>query len=298
MHSTHLLAAACIAAACFTVAPVVAADYTTNAPTVGQAPSLPSGIKAKAMSEKNSIENAFESVTESAFDNKGFPDVIDNLADQDRTRVQHESNAEPAKSSDPLAQKMGELKSEWQQKYHESFNIKNAKVYDNYLTFTTGEIDNPQALVGNWPVEAAGQAQKKGGEATAADVQDATHHNFGGDVNLNKGRDVAIAVLPGNGQLPSLTASMIHEAGGWKFDVPNTVTRQNIHDALLANLSYLSDHKDNWPSDVKDAYREATTCVVAALYDVNVEHLNPTGQAMNNGMSHQSQNPNRTANER
>ncbi|HVX85266.1 MAG TPA: hypothetical protein VH253_10815 [Phycisphaerae bacterium] len=302
MRYSCLLAAACVAATCFTLAPAMADDYTTNAPAAAQngavEPTLPNGVKPKAMSEKNSIQNAFESATESAFNSKGFPDVIDNLVDQDRTRLQHEAAGEPSKPGDPLTQKIGEVKSEWQQKYHQQFDIKNEKVYDNYLTFTTGEIDNPQALIGNWPVAITPNHRGSGGQATAADVNDATHHAFGGDVNLGKGRDVAVAVLPGHGQLPALTTSLIHEAGGWKFDIPNNVTRQQLHDTLLANLSYLSDHKDNWPSDVKAAYRNATCCVVAALYDVNIEHLNNKGQAKNSAPNSGNHNNNRTANER
>jgi hypothetical protein len=290
---SYLMAAACLCtSAGLAVSPVLGAD--THAPagqpgwvtpshdTTGNAPQFPAGITPKQMDEKNSIQNAFESVTESAFSKNGFDDVLDNLADQDRTRLQHEKQGASHESTDALAQKMGQLKEAWKTRYNKDFDIKNENAYDGFLSFQTGEIADPSQLVGKWPAQAANIANQTstGGEASAQDVNDAKSHNFGGDVNLEKGRDVALVRVPGSNGAPELTASMIHEAGGWKFDIPNTITRQQLHQTLLNNLSHLYDHQNQWPSDTKQACQEATQYVVASLYNIDLSQAGR--QALNN----------------
>ncbi|MGN6371233.1 MAG: hypothetical protein ACTHN5_23505 [Phycisphaerae bacterium] len=293
---SHVLAAACLCtSAALTVSPALADNKEAPAGQPGwsmpqQNPTgimnsqaqFPAGINPKQMDEKNSIENAFESVTESAFSKNGFGDVIDNLTDQDRTRLQKDKQS--SESSDALSQKMDQLKDAWKNKYNKSFNIKNDKAYDGFLHIQTGEIADPNQLVGKWPVQAANiandNASNTGGEASAQDVKDAKNHYFGGDVNLDKGRDVALVEAPGVSGAPSLTSSMIHEAGGWKFDIPNNISRQQLHQTLLNNLSYLYDHQNQWPSDAQQAYREATQYVVASLYNIDLSHA--SRQALNN----------------
>ena len=105
------------------------------------------------------------------------------------------------------------------------------------------------------------------GKMTQADADEAHKKMFGGNVNLEKGRNIAVAQFQTNQYFSGLNASLIHEAGGWKFDVPNTLTAQRLYDNLVNNLGTLDRSRDQWPADVNEAYRRFTQAVVAAMYD-------------------------------
>jgi len=97
-------------------------------------------------------------------------------------------------------------------------------------------------------------------------------------VNLEKGRKVAIAHIPASHGFPGLTASLIDEkVGGWKFDIPNTMTAEKLYNNLVANLDHINMNKDKWPSDINDAYRHMSHAVTAALYDVKVSDVGTAG---------------------
>jgi hypothetical protein len=278
---SHLLTAACLCtSAALFVSPVVADQLGSGAQPAGYAsneagPNLifPAGIQEKPMNEKNGISKSFAAVTEAAFSNDGFADVIATLVDQDRTRLVNAKENGVNESNDALSQKMQELKQAWKAKYNQDFDIKTDVVYDNFITFRTGEIVDPNQLVGKWPVTTYSGQKNTGGEASSEDINKTESKMFGGDVKLEKGRLVVLAEIPGANGAPALTVSMIHELGGWKFDIPNNITRQELHDALLRNLTYLYDHQDLWPSDVTEGYRQATRGVVAALYDADLNQL-------------------------
>ena len=73
---------------------------------------------------------------------------------------------------------------------------------------------------------------------------------------LDKGRNVALIRLPGTGDLPAITASMIHELPMfYRVDVPNSRTGEQIYIDVLNHLTYLGDHLDQWPANETDAYR-------------------------------------------
>jgi len=72
----------------------------------------------------------------------------------------------------------------------------------------------------------------------------------------------------GSTRLNGANASLVHEAGGWKFDVPNTLTGQKLYNNLVSNLSYLNQRKNEWPADVNEGYRDVARAVTASLYDI------------------------------
>jgi hypothetical protein len=233
---------------------------------------FPTGIAQKPMDEIKPIEKTFASITEAAFSKNGFGDVIDRLAHQDRTRLNHEKESSLDESNDALAQKVDQLKRAWKNRYGKDFAIESEKAYDDFLNIQTGEVDDPGQLAGKWPAPAE-MSEKPGGQASAQGIKETTSPLFGGDVKLEKGRDVALVEVPGANGVPTLTASMVHETDGWKFDIPNFVTRQQLHDLLLNNLSYLYDHQDQWPADANEAYRQATRYIVASAYAIDLSHL-------------------------
>jgi len=286
LNRISLLTAVCLtASAGLFVSQGLGADDMAN---VGNNPAamtnvevkLPAGITPKNLNEDKSIDKAFKAVTEDALSKNGFDNLVSKLVDQDRDRIK-KSVASGKSLTDMdgnnnkrLTDLVADLNGSFKSKYNHAFDIDISKVYTkDFTNFMTGEVSDPQLLVGKWPVEAMPKSNISGeaGKVTQSDVNQAQNHSFGGDVNLEKGRDVAIAhILPSHG-MSGLTASLIHEnVVGWKFDVPNNLTAEKLYGNLINNLSYLDQHKDQWPSDVNDAYRQFSHATVAALYDINI----------------------------
>jgi hypothetical protein len=239
-------------------------------------PSLPAGITAKNLNEDKSIDKSFKAVAEDALSKNHFDNLVDNLVDQDRDRIKKSvGNASLTNVDGNNNQRLNDLavrlNDSFKSKYNHDFDMDYKKVFtQDFLHIMTGEVADPALLTGKWPVD-AGIGLNNAGKLTAQDAAQARDKVFGGDVNLEKGRNVAIAHIPASHGLPAISASLIHEnMGGWKFDVPNTLTAQKLHDNLVANLSYLDQHKAELPSDINEAYRHVTHAVVAALYDMDL----------------------------
>jgi len=172
-----------------------------------------------------------------------------------------------------------------------------AKVYTPaFIHIMTGEVTDPALMVGKWPLDPIPMAGTVGsaGKVTPADASQANNKAFGGDVNLEKGRKVAIAHLMPSHGMRGFTASLVHEnLTGWKFDVPNTMTAEKLHNNLVSNLGYLSQHKDQWPADVNDAYRQFSHAVVASLYDINIGDAGTAGGNLDAGSPRPTEATNR-----
>jgi hypothetical protein len=92
----------------------------------------------------------------------------------------------------------------------------------------------------------------------------------GGDRNLDQGRNVAYVTVAASHILPELKVPLIHELPDmWKIDVPDSVTGQKLYDNLLKHLTMADEQKDQWPSDVNDAYRMVSHHVLMAILDVD-----------------------------
>ncbi|HVX85267.1 MAG TPA: hypothetical protein VH253_10820 [Phycisphaerae bacterium] len=303
-----LLSSACLCASlALAIAPAAAADSPPN-PTgnlkfeePGYVVKLPAGIDAKPIKELKDVKNAFQSVAESALGRDPLNDIIDRCVDQDRDRLDQNKNNDNAKNgNDALSAVIKQIDNAWHDKYHQDLKIDETKVYtDTYFHAGIGEVSNPDQLVGNWPVPASDAVANVGGDMTSADAQKA-HKTFGGDVNLNKGRNVAVVHLAGYKNCPAVTASLIHELpDSWRFDVPNTLTREKLYQNLLANLTSFYGMQAQWPSDPTDATRALTNTVVASLYDINMQNaINNNPEARNatdrmNDMNHGNANANR-----
>jgi hypothetical protein len=248
----------------------------TGAVMTDKPAALPAGIAAKNLNEDKSIDKSFKKVAEDALSKNGFDNFVNNLVDQDRDRIKKSvGNASLTnvdgnnnKRINDLAVSLNET---FKSKYNHDFDMDYSKVFtQDFLSIMTGEVSDPSLLAGKWPVDAS-MLSSSAGKLTPQDAQLAKDRAFGGDVNLDKGRNVAIAHIKASHGLPGITASLIHEnLGGWKFDVPNTLTAQKLHDNLMNNLRHVDQHKAELPGDINDAYRHVTHAVVAALYDIDI----------------------------
>jgi len=234
-------------------------------------PLLGEGIAVKNLNADKAIEKAFKGVTEAAMNKTGFDNLVSYMVDQDRDRINKSlssgtlNNINGSKNQ-RLTDLIASIEGGWKAKYNAKFDLDIGKVFTNdYIHIQTGEVTDPQLLVGKWPIQTS-LGTGNAGKMTQADA-DQARKMFGGDVNLEKGRNIAVAQFQTNQFFSGLNASMIHEAGGWKFDVPNTLTAQKLYDNLVNNLSAIDRARDQWPSDANEAYRRFTQAVVAAMYD-------------------------------
>jgi len=164
----------------------------------------------------------------------------------------------------------------WKDKYKHDFNIKKRDELGTGVMAVMGEVVDPARAVMSWPVDPrTGQPMQKSKEAIAASSHEAGK-NFGGRVNLEKGRNVALVRFPESHGLPAITASMIHEMPAqWRFDIPNDRTGDQIYNDLLNQLNFIATHSNEWPSDEKDAYAMTTHRVLLALYGVDAQMKAP-----------------------
>jgi hypothetical protein len=246
----------------------------TNSGTkiVADRPLLPVGINAKDLNADKAIDKAFKGVTEASMNKTGFDNLVSYLVDQDRDRINKSlssgtlNNINGSKNQ-RLTDVIANIEGGWKSKYNQNFNLDIAKVYTReYIQIHTGEVADPALLVGKWPVM-PNMMTGNAGKLTQAEADEARNRMFGGNVNLEKGRNVAVAQFSTSQHFSGLNATLIHEAGGWKFDVPNTMTAQKLYDNVVDRLTTLDRSRDQWPSDVNEAYRRFTQAVVSALYD-------------------------------
>jgi hypothetical protein len=82
------------------------------------------------------------------------------------------------------------------------------------------------------------------------------------------GRNTATVQIQASHGLPALTVPMVHEAPDrWKVDVPDTLTADKLKANVLAHLTAADEMRDQWPSDVNEAYAMVTHHVLMALMD-------------------------------
>jgi len=289
LNRYHLLTAVCVSAAGLFTASLAAQNtvvtqerssvtYHPGATADNAAVALPAGITAKNLNDDKAIDKAFKKLAEDAITHNGFDNIVSMVSDQDYARFKDNVgksswNNVDGNNNKRLNDLAADINNTFKSKYNHDFDMDYSKVFTaDFITIMTGEVSDPMALVGKWPLTAGPSLNSaSAGKVTPSDAQEARDKAFGGKVNLEKGRNVAIAHIKESHGMPGLTASLIHEtASGWKFDVPNNLTAQKLYDNLVANLSMISAHKNNLPGDINDGYREVTHAVVAALYDVDL----------------------------
>jgi hypothetical protein len=260
-----------------------AADATASAgngkvsASVGNV-ALPPGVAGKSLGDEKNIREALGDVVSASVKDKGFSDVADCFVDQDKTRLKQFKE----ESGDQLTAIADKFKADWKAKYGKEFDFSNTQSNGTFgnVTIMTSEVQNPDQLVGNWPIKQAtdvsvGTDGVKGEDkpqlaASKQDIKQTKNEMFGGDVNLEKGRDVAVVAIPSTMGLPAVNCSMIKEhLSGWHFDVPNNITGQQLHDSLVKHLTMIVHDESNWPTDVNSAYGLVGHHIIEAIYGID-----------------------------
>jgi hypothetical protein len=230
--------------------------------------------KEKAHDVKTNWENGriytmLGQVTNAALTKGGFNDVVERFNDADRNRIgpwiKDKNNKEKL---DVLDGRIAQFQKDWKAKYNENFKIhKDDVVFGNSMfTVAQGEIGKDAQLAGE-RIPAPQNVTKD----NLNQPKDATG-NTAADRNREKGRNIASVTVAASHGLPELKVPLIHELPDmWKIDVPDSVTGQKLYDNLLKHLTMVNEQKDQWPSDVNDAYRMVSHHVLLGILDVD-EH--------------------------
>jgi hypothetical protein len=251
----------------FSTAAVHAADESgsynqtqKNEMSTHMAPALPGGLNIVKNTKTEDMTETLESATENAVKAGEFDDVVGKMVDQDRDRI---GDFKDKKFADLDAQ-ANKFQQAWKSKYGHDFDIDRSQTFSN-VSAAEGEIQDPAKVLKDWPVNPKSGA----GHHMNNRPQEPLNHETKTQGNIAKGTEIGVVHLPRAGNGSALYVSMLDEAGGWKIDVPNNRTGQQIHDDLLKNLTKLNDHQSDWPSDETAASRVVVNCVISAIYGVD-----------------------------
>jgi hypothetical protein len=233
--------------------------------------SLPAGVKAREAEDSADVHKTFEGLAEAALTRGGFDDVVERLVDQDRNRIGNYAE----KEFDDLNSAADAINKAWKEKYGTDFELEPKQALQS-VALVRGEIEDPKVAASNWPVKAV--APRAGDQdavaAGAAEKADGENEKGNADPNLNsnieKGRDVAIATIPASHGLPAMNVSLIREATGWRIDVPNNLTGEQLKNNLVKHLSQVKDSAEPWPAEKSDAAALVAHHVLMAVYNVDM----------------------------
>lgn len=233
---------------------------------------LPPGFSQMAATAAPKVYHTIATATEAAMTQSGFDDFVERLASNDRARVGENRFAEQ-KFAD-LDAKVAELRQKFHDKYNVDFNLNDeSKIFDTRYITVEGEVADVQTARTNWPVPVTNEILSKSTLDNAQPAGARLDGNIAGgasDNTLDKGRNVSIISVPSAAASGlTLRTSLVHELiDSWKIDIPNSITGQQLHDNLLKQLTYLSDHSAQWPANIDDARRAFAWHVLAAAYNV------------------------------
>ena len=260
-----------------------------------------SADKASEKQTKNSeeIHDVMAQVAEAALTKDGLKDVVERFVDADRNRIGQAGDS--FKNDDTLNGRIAAIQKDWKAKYNSDFDIKDEdKVYSlSFAQVTEGEqgartasdkvsgdvnTAGPGASAagnvgGPNGVNASGSVNPDTGKAnvnvdnkTGVDAPKAnTDGQTAADKNLNDpGRNIATVHIAESHGLPALDVPFIHEAGGWKIDVPDSVDGAKLKANVQAALTELGDMKDKWPAADDEAYRHFTHRLLLGIFDKTV----------------------------
>lgn len=243
-----------------------------NAPdrvSQGKRITLPPGAKPRDepnKEDRGGIIKTLDGLIEASLTNDGFDDVVERFVDADRNRFGKDGATE--RKYDDLNALAQSLRTIWRTKYGKDFEIDPEKSLTHVATLV-GEIEDPQAFAVHWPVP---PVVPDVAEAVPAAAKDEPAPANDPDTNLERGRDVAIATFQESEaeDLPALHVSLIQEAAGWRVDVPDAMTAQQLHDSLVRHLTHLRDNADKWPVEDAPAGLMFSRHVAMAVYGLEL----------------------------
>jgi hypothetical protein len=212
------------------------------------------GVDTAMAPDAKDIRETLKEVTQAAVTKGGFDDLIERFVDADRTRLNKDSFTKQDHSV--LDGRIAQFQKDWQAKYNQSFKVPNKNiVYDESFAM----VEQRQNT------DAARLASEHQTNVTDNQTPVKT------DESVQPGRSVATVTIAASHGLPPLMVPMVHEfPDRWKIDVPDNYTAEQLHDAVLNQLTKLDEHKDQWPADVNEAYRAVTHHILMAVLNQTI----------------------------
>jgi hypothetical protein len=216
----------------------------------------------------NRVPGTLGDVAEAALSKDGLDDVVERFVDADRNRI---GKADLDKGNDALNALVASIAGDWKAKYNTDFDIHDPEKVLNasFMTATVGELSKD---AGGVKVDVDTDRKLGGGTETKLDVDRKSGADSprspSADTNANDpGRNVATATIAASHGAPALTVPLIHEAGGWKIDVPDTLDAARLRTNLIAHLTEVQNTKAQWPASADEACRAVTHHVLMAVMD-------------------------------
>jgi hypothetical protein len=230
-----------------------------------EALALPAGFKmdTAAGDRSEDIRGTLTSLVEAAHTTDGFDDLVERLVDQDRNRI-----GKADLKYDQFNNSARTFRDNWKAKYGHDFDLQADQSFAS-LNVVSGEVTEPQVAMMHWPVPATGDARGAMGmpQPAGADMNDKDRDTEDrlDNANLDKGRDVALARLSGD-QGKQLTLSFIDEAGGWKLDLPNNISGDQLLASVTQCIDKANGMKDQWPADENQAKQKISQQLLMSIY--------------------------------
>jgi len=279
MKARHLLLCAGMTV-CALAVPVRAQDSTvkTDNPPRDIAPA--NGDRAQAPEAKH-ICGTLKDATEAAIKTDGFDNLVKRFVDADRDRIKKYDLSKQDK--DRLNDRIKSIQTAWKAKYNHDFDIDQPKlVFDDSFRIVQGVVGEPQPAAGHMPGDTTDNTPKIDPGLPDTTPGPQADKVAGGDVNREQGRKVAKVTFPASHGLPVLYVPLIREfPDSWKIDVPDQVDGQKLYTNLIDQLTMIDNMKDQWPTDVNDAYRAVSHHVLMAVMDQTAD-TTKTGDKMDN----------------
>jgi hypothetical protein len=251
-------------------------------------PQLPEGTQqSNQQANLSDLTSPIANAANAAMSKNGLNNMANSFDQQDQQRLNNLGNI----NSDKLDGRIAQLQKVWQQKYNQSFNAKPEDF--SSAGFAEGKIQDPQQFAQNWPVPAVNSA---GAAQQAAARSNATNEQNGSQASMKQGNQVAVVRLPAKNGMPAMDVSLVNQSG-WKIDIPNDRTAQQIHEDVLTQLTSLGERSSQLPKDVKQANALVARHVLAGIYGVQVpqngqsQYQEQTPQSQNQQQTPQSQTP-------
>jgi hypothetical protein len=235
--------------------------------TAGAAGSLqlPQGITmAEGGDDRSSdLRGTLSNLVEAAHTEDGFDDMVERLVDQDRNRIGKDDL-----KYEQFNTTVNAFRANWKAKYGKEFDLDEDQSFTG-INVVSGEVTDPQVAMMHWPVKATGDATGAMGVAQPAGAgmgdKDEDAEDRIENANLDKGRDVALARIDGD-QGKHLTLSFIDEAGGWKLDLPNNISGDQLLSSVIQCVEKANSMKDQWPADENQAKQKVSQQLLMSIY--------------------------------
>jgi hypothetical protein len=241
-----------------------------------------------AAPDAEGIRDVLAQVAEASVTKDGLDDLVERFVDADRNRL----GQSDLKNNEKLNGIIDQFRKNWKAKYNQDFDIgdEDAVLSDQFAMIMQGEIADTARVAGE-RVPGDTTTPPPGAPAPSPTDRDKV---AGGDTNRDPGRNVATVLIKDSHGLPAAHVSMIHEMpDAWRVDVPDTVTAEQLRGNLENALTKLNEKQAEWPTDVNEAYRHATHCIILAVEGKDPAKLGgATGDMPKPGMGAGTDRPN------